>query len=88
MNRAEPDATTIGVRVRLFADLRRFLPRGADGPLAYCLPGGATVGSLLEQIGVSAELEVTAGVNGRLAQRSTALSDGDEVDLFSPMEGG
>ncbi len=87
MDRVASDTGAIEVRVRLFADLRRFLPTGADGPLVYRLPVGATVALLLEQIGVGPEQEVTAGLNGQLAQRSTALADGDQLDLFSPMEG-
>jgi molybdopterin converting factor small subunit len=89
MNRADANAPAmIEVRVRLFADLRRFLPKGADGPLTYRLPAGATVEGLLSVLGVSTEQEITAGLNGSLAQRGTRLSDGDEIDLFSPMEGG
>ncbi len=88
MNRVEPEAHAIEVRVRLFADLRRYLPHGLDGPLAFRLPAGATIASVLEQVGVPPEQEVTAGLNGRLAQPSTAVADGDELDLFSPMEGG
>ena len=88
MDQVASDAGAIEVRVRLFADLRRFLPAGADGPLACRLPAGATVAALLAQIGVDPEQEVTAGLNGRLAQRSAVLADGDQLDLFSPMEGG
>lgn len=88
MDRLVPDSETIGVRVRLFADLRRFLPRGTDGPLHYTLRAGATVTDLLAAIGLPSEGEVTAGLNGDLAQRDTLLHDGDELVLFSPMEGG
>jgi sulfur carrier protein ThiS len=76
------------VQVKLFADLRRFLPRGQDGPIAYHLPPGATVADVLARIGISTEQEITAGVNGELAAPETHLNDGDELLLFSPMEGG
>ena len=78
----------ISVRVSLFADLRRFLPPGHDGPLTFTLPAGATVSDLLAAIGIPAENEVTPGLNGELAHRDTPLHDGDDLVLFSPMEGG
>jgi len=78
----------ISVRVTLFADLRRFLPKGADGPQIYTLPAGATVADLLSAIGIPAEDEVTVGLNGEQAARETVLRDGDDAVMFSPMEGG
>ncbi len=78
----------VTVRVTLFADLRRFLPRGTDGPQPYTLGDGATLTHLLAAIGIEAGAEVTAAVNGALATRDTRLRDGDEVMLLSPMEGG
>jgi molybdopterin converting factor small subunit len=78
----------IEVRVRLFADLRKFLPRGQDGPVSYRLAHGARVQELLNAIGIAPDAEVTAGRNGELAGRDTALDNGDELVLFSPMEGG
>jgi sulfur carrier protein ThiS len=71
-----------------FADLRRFLPRGADGPQRYTIPEGATAADLLAAIGVEADAEVTIAVDGELAGRDTALRDGVEVMLLNPMEGG
>lgn len=82
------NAAQITVSVRLFADLRRFLAKGEDGPLSYVLSAGATIQELLNLIGVRRDEEITAGLNGELAQSDTILHDGDEVVLFSPMEGG
>ena len=79
---------TVTVSVTFFADLRRFLPRGADGPQRYAVPEGATVADLLVTIGVAAGAEVTAAVDGELAGRDTRLRDGADVMLLSPMEGG
>ena len=78
----------IAVRVTLFADLRRYLPRGQDGPQRYTLPAGATVADVLAAAGIPADDEITAGLNGDLAQRDTIVHDGDDLVLFSPMEGG
>ncbi len=81
-------ARTITVSVTFFADLRRFLPRGADGPQPCTIPEGATVSDLLAAIGIEYGAEVTAAVDGELAARDTPLRDGADVMLLSPMEGG
>jgi sulfur carrier protein ThiS len=78
----------IAVTVTLFADLRRLLPRGADGPQRYTVREGATVSELLATIGVAAGADVTVAVNGELAAQDTPLRDGAEVMVLSPMEGG
>lgn len=80
--------TRITVTVTFFADLRRFLPRGADGPQRYTVPEGATLADLLAAVGVAPGVELTAAVDGELAARDTPLSDGADVMLLSPMEGG
>ena len=76
------------VKVVFFADLRRFLPRGADGPQPYTVLPGATVAELLDTIGIKPEEDVTVAVDGEIAERTTALREGAEVMLLSPMEGG
>ena len=78
----------VTVRVKLFADLRRFLPKGAEEPLSFTLPEGSTAGDLLAKIGISGEEIVTIAIQETLAHRDSVLSNGDEVLLFSPMEGG
>src|SRR5262245_59973354 len=85
---ARADARTITVTVTYFADLRRFLPRGCDGPQPFTVREGATVADLLAAIGIEPGAEVTAAVEGELAQRDTPLHDGADVMLLSPMEGG
>ena len=76
------------VKVVFFADLRRFLPKGADGPQSYSVPPGASVADLLDTIGIKPEEDVTVAVDGEIAERTTALHDGADVMLLSPMEGG
>ncbi|HUO64208.1 MAG TPA: MoaD/ThiS family protein [Terriglobales bacterium] len=85
---ARPDARTITVSVTFFADLRRFLPRGADGPQPYTIPESATAADLLAAIGLEAGAEVTIAVDGELAERDTLLRNGSEIMLLNPMEGG
>jgi sulfur carrier protein ThiS len=76
------------VSVTFFADLRRYLPKGADGPQRYAVPPGATVADLLATIGIDAAYDITIAVDGDLADRDTKLRDGAAVMLLSPMEGG
>ena len=85
---AQEQALTISVNVTFFADLRRFLPHGADGPQRYSLSAGATVTDLLAAVGIDSAGEVTVAVDGELARRDTVLRNGAEVMLLSPMEGG
>src|SRR5881409_1454282 len=82
------DARTITIAVTFFADLRRFLPRGAEGPQRYTVPEGATAADLLAAIGVDPGAEVTIAVDGELGNRETPLRDGSDVMLLNPMEGG
>jgi len=79
---------TIGVQVTLFADLRRYLPPGVDGPHRRTVPEGSRVADLLAAIGIPPEADVTVGLDGELADRDTPLRDGADVMLLSPMEGG
>jgi sulfur carrier protein ThiS len=76
------------VSVIFFADLRRYLPKGADGPQRYTVPAGANVADLLAQIGVDPAYDITVAVDGELGDRETKLHDGADVMLLSPMEGG
>src|SRR5436309_15386745 len=85
---ARTDARTITVTVTFFADLRRFLPRGADGPQRYTVPGHVTVHDLLATIGIALDADITVAVDGEQASRETPLHDTADVMLLSPMEGG
>jgi len=81
-------ARPVTVTVTFFADLRRFIPRGKDGPQPYTIQEGAGVADLLAAIGIEQDAEVTVAVDGELASRDTLLRDGAEVMLLNPMEGG
>lgn len=85
-NPGTPPAIT--VRLSLFADLRRFAPKDAEAAREFALPPGSTVAALLAAAGVPPAEELTIGINGEQGARDSRLCDGDEVVLFSPMEGG
>src|SRR5262249_40215293 len=73
------DRGTITVTVTLFADLRRFLPPGVDGPHRRTVASGATVANLMAAIGIPPEADVTVGLDGELADREASLRDGADV---------
>ncbi len=52
------------------------------------LPGGATVGAAVAQYGFTQEAEVSVLVNGRAAEWSCPLCDGDELVVVPPLVGG
>lgn len=85
---ARTGAPTIGVSVVLSAGLRRLLPRSGEGPQRHTLAAGATLGDLLAVIGIDGSTDLTAAVDGELAERDTPLRDGADVMLLVPMEGG
>ena len=52
------------------------------------LAPGASVADLFDRLGVPVETDAIVAVNGARADREAALSDGDAVVVFTPMEGG
>jgi len=85
---ARTEARPIGVSVFLSAGLRRLRPGSPDGPQPITLAAGATLGDLLAAIGIPAATDLTAAVDGELAECDTPLRDGAEIMLLVPMEGG
>ncbi len=81
-------ARSITVTVTLFAGLRRALPPGVDPRPRHTLPEGARLADLLATLGIDPAVDLTAAVDGEIAERHTLLRDGAEVVLLAPMEGG
>ena len=75
------------VRVHLLGYLSRYSPSGQE-KFKLDFEPDATVGALLEKIGFPAGLEKMILVNGRQANPSIPLGEGDEVFIFSPAAGG
>ena len=78
----------ITVTLKLFGDLRKYSGRNSPDKTTVTLAEGATISDLARQLGMTADDEIIAGVNGEQAQNDTVLTDGDEILLVSPMEGG
>jgi len=85
---ARTEAHPIGVSVILSAGLRRLRPGSPDGPQRHTLAAGAVLGDLIAALGIDAGTDLTAAVDGELAERATPLRDGAEVMLLVAMEGG
>jgi len=75
------------VRVHLFAYLTKFSPTGQE---KFDLdPGpGTTVGQLLEKLEIPPDFEKRILVNGRHAEPTTPLAEGDDVFIYPPAAGG
>ena len=82
--------SSIEVKLVLFADLRRLLPQGHDGRFTLAVPAGTTVADLVAAsgLGFDPDEQLKAGINGESVGLAAPLNAGDEVVLFSPMEGG
>ena len=77
----------MSIHVQLLGYLSRYSPTGEEKFLLE-LPGEATVGGLLDRVCFPAGVEKMILVNGRQANPSTLLADGDEVFIFMPAAGG
>jgi len=75
------------VTVRLFGDLRRYLPKGQE-LLELELPDGATPGALLRQVGIHPGEVWLLRANKQIIQEDHPLQDGDELEIFEPVGGG
>ena len=75
------------VRVRLLLTFKDKAPDG-ERPFALTLAGGCTVDRALESLSISDDAAKVVLVNGRLATGTQRLSDGDELTVFPPLEGG
>ena len=78
---------SMSVHVHLFAYLARFSPTGQE---KFDLEIGPekTVGQLLDQLQIPADFEKRVLVNGRHADSSARLAEGDDVFMFPPAAGG
>ncbi|RLC63422.1 MAG: MoaD/ThiS family protein [Chloroflexi bacterium] len=79
----------ITVYVRLFATLCRHFPNLKLGEaMPVELPEGATVGQLVEHLGLPADEVKVVFVNGIVRGVEGPLAAGDEVGIFPPVGGG
>jgi sulfur carrier protein ThiS len=77
------------VTVHLHTTLQRRTPKGALRRLEVVLPAGGTLADLLARLEVEPNPEsILLVINGRQADASQGLEDGDEVHLIPALSGG
>lgn len=75
------------VRVRCFTGMRPYAPDG-QSDFRLELVAGDTLRHLLEKLHIPADAKPFIAVNGRKVAAHHTLHDGDEVVMFTHMEGG
>jgi molybdopterin synthase sulfur carrier subunit len=80
----------MNIEVRLFAQLRKYLPRGSrQGSTRVDMPDGATISDALAALGIPAGAAHMTLVNGsHEANLRQQLKDGCTLSVFPPMAGG
>ncbi|HEU4752848.1 MAG TPA: MoaD/ThiS family protein [Armatimonadota bacterium] len=80
------------VRIRLFGELKRYLPEGQTGRTARVeVPEGLTAQQLILRLGIpygDHEGPIVVAVNDVEREHGVVLRDGDTVSLFEPLAGG
>lgn len=78
------------ITVRLLASYRRYLPDDHDDQAGYRyeVQPGTTLAGLLAHLPIPQEEAYTAFLNGRHAERSEVLEQGDVVSVFPAVGGG
>jgi molybdopterin converting factor small subunit len=79
----------MNITIFLHTTLQRHTPNNTVGKLAIDLPSGSTLANLLKRLEIELDVENTLlVVNGRTAELSQPLSDGDQVHLIPAISGG
>ncbi|MBO8168212.1 MAG: MoaD/ThiS family protein [Thermoanaerobacteraceae bacterium] len=76
------------LEVRLFANLRDYLPKDSKGQVKVELPEGSTAADLIKHLNIPRDLPLIIMVNGRREPENHVLQDGDRVGIFPPVGGG
>ncbi|MBI2952776.1 MAG: MoaD/ThiS family protein [Chloroflexi bacterium] len=75
------------LRIRLHGNLRKYLG-GRQEPISLDVAVSFPLRYILSQLGVPEGEVWTFSVNGGLADATTEVVSGDEIDLFGPVAGG
>ena len=77
--------TTLGIEIKLFATLAKFLPENSDN---YTIVPGETVLSLIDRLGIPVDEVTLIFINSARAYLESELNNGDRLGLFPPVGGG
>jgi transketolase len=78
----------VTVKIRLFASLRRFQPKGSDAPIPLTLPAGAVVADAIAALGIPVKSAGIVACNDERLEPTSPLVDGTELSIFPPLAGG
>ena len=77
------------VRIKLFAALRKYLPKGhPSDTLLVNLPDGAAVRDAIAALGIPFEHTPMVVSQNEQLDVSARLQDGQEINVFPPLAGG
>jgi molybdopterin converting factor small subunit len=76
------------IHVKLFSRFREHLPAEARGAATIDLPPGATVGDLVDQLGIVRRVKLITVNNQPEADLTRPLGEGDSVRIFPFVVGG
>jgi sulfur carrier protein ThiS len=79
----------VRLEVVLFGPYAKLLPPGSEGGRTSLeLEGPASVGRVLDHLGVPEAGRTYVTVNGRRVELATPVKDGDEIRVIVPLGGG
>jgi len=77
------------VKVKLFATLRDYLPKGNDGKSCQMeIDATTTIEQIITKLKVPDEIPKIILVNGLQGSMDQTLKEGDAVSIFPPIAGG
>ncbi len=77
------------VTVKLHATLRKFLPAGGhDNAVVLDMPQATTVADVIDRLGIPPDHAKMIVSGDEYLEPTSALHDGQEVNLFPPLAGG
>ncbi|MBW2184290.1 MAG: MoaD/ThiS family protein [Deltaproteobacteria bacterium] len=77
------------VKVKLFATLRDYLPKGSDGKSCQMeIDEKMTIEQIIAQLKIPEEIPKIILVNGLQGSMDQTLKEGDVLSIFPPVAGG
>ncbi len=80
---------SIRVNVRLFATLRRFFPDyNSEKGMDIKVEEGSTIENLIRSLQLPEKEAKVILINGKSKKTSDVITDGDQINIFTPIGGG
>jgi len=80
---------SIRVNVRLFATLRRFFPGyNPEKGMDIKVEEGSTIENLIQSLQLPEKEARVILINGKSKKTSDVITDGDQINIFTPIGGG